>query len=144
MSRAKEPNKVPKKKEEQEVEQSIAKTQNEINKEAEQYGIKFLDHTKHWVKFNFIEQPGQTLEFYYGKTVYEPRNANKRKTETEHYKLVDGTVYELPKYIIDHLHSKQVPDSYFEKGANGLRSRTIMRNRFSCEMANPPLQQEVV
>lgn len=95
------------------------------------------DETMHWVKFNYLEQPGQVLEFSYGKTMIKPNG--KKFTETENYKMWDGEIYELPQYIIEHLHSKVVPDPKAIKNPDGtFRIVKKQRNRFSLSMAEKP------
>ncbi len=103
------------------------------------------NNEKHWVKFNYIEQPGQTVDFTFGKTVWN-KSTGYIGTEHENYHMIDGKIYELPKYIIDHLNSLTVPDPRMEKMPNGeIRVSTDrVRNRFGCSMANEPREADKV
>lgn len=124
-------------KEEQKKERAL--TQEELLK----LGLPYYDETLHWAKFLFLEQPGQKLDFSFGKTVYDPTTHNNRKTVIENYSFNDGDVYEMPQYIIEHLHSLMVPDPKMEKLPNGqIRvDKKRMKNRFSCSYASPPKEK---
>jgi hypothetical protein len=119
------------------------KERNPTQEELLKMGLPYYDETKHWVKFLFLEQPGQRLDFSYGRTVYEPSNHNNRKTVVENFHLQDGEVYELPQYIIEHLNSLMVPDPKKEVMPNGqVRVDTNRkRNRVSCAIVSPPLEK---
>ncbi|MFW9872317.1 MAG: hypothetical protein ACFFG0_04375 [Candidatus Thorarchaeota archaeon] len=113
--------------------------EKEIKKEAKPTfaNQSLLDETMHWVKFNYLEQQGQVLEFSYGKTMV--KSNGKKYTEVERYKMWDGEIYELPKYIIDHLNSKVVPNPKSIKNPDGtFRVIKQMRNRFGLTMAEKP------
>jgi len=126
------------------VGEDVQKTKEQICRERK---MPYYDETKHWTRFNFLEQPHQRLDFCFGKTIWNEKRQRKG-THMEKYSLMDGESYELPQYIIDHLNSKTVPDPYFEKMQNGMiRSHhNRRRNRFSC---NPtpkpqPVKKEVI
>jgi hypothetical protein len=126
--------------------QKLSKAIEDIKKlsreECEKLGLPYYDESKHWVRFSFLEQPGQRLDFTFGKTVYNPRKISKKGTEHEKYSLKDGEVYKLPQYIIDHLHSKVVPDPIVEKGPHGQirANKKRMRNRFALAYVPEPIE----
>ena len=113
---------------------------NLTREQAKELGVPYYDNTMHWVKFSYLEQPGQELTFSFGKTVYNPHSHNKKGTVTEKYNLKDGNKYELPQYIIEHLSNIVVPDPSVEKSENGMIRirKDRVRNRFSLGITSPP------
>lgn len=102
------------------------------------------DGSLHVVKFNYMEQPGQFLEFTFLKSIWI-EHKQRGGHEALSFKMKDGQIYELPKFIIDHLHEKTVPAPSFEKMSDGTlkeHSRSY-RNRFGLIPVPRPEHGEV-
>jgi len=125
------------------IEQAVEDIKKLSREECRKMGLPYYDETKHWVTFTFLEQPGQKLDFTYGKTVYNPKKANKKGTVHEKYSLKDGDKYELPQYIIEHLSSLVVPDPTVEKIDNQIKlKKGRVRNRFALGLTSPPVEND--
>lgn len=120
-------------------EKTFKEVAKEIKAEAK---TSLYDESEHWIKFNYLEQEGQEVQFTFGKTVEKP--GGKRKNVYEEYKMKDGGVYKIPQYIIDHLNSKEVPDPKLYRMANGSLRADVNRkkNRFALVNCQPPANIE--
>lgn len=61
------------------------------------------------IKFNYLQQPGSTLEFTKGRTVI--KNTGRLGTVYEDYEIKDGEFVELTQDVIDHLNSLVYPEA---------------------------------